>query len=428
MMSDLKQAIEILKTNNLFLTGGAGVGKSYTTLSIINHYERVNKSVVKLGSTGVSAVNLGGMTIHSFFIFGIADNAEALLLQDKKNKSRIKELKKILSLTDLLVIDEISMVSSDLMDMIGFRLQECAFSGKVLLVGDFFQLPPVVKTMQKVDIFGSSLYAFESLSWERLELKVMEFSTMYRTQNLQFITILEKIRKGICDKSVVDYVLSLMSNPAPREPTYLYGRNDEANRTNVLKLAQISTKEYKLLSIVKINDKKLHEKKLENWKKALPIEEELRLKIGASVIFTVNKWGKYLNGQRGVIHSIEEDAIIVALENEFVRVERAEFFLSEFGVEKGEVVNVDLASLKQFPLKLAYAITIHKSQGMSIEHLVCNIDNIFTTSQFYVAISRATNPLTLLIEFNKKRDIASHLTNIIRVDSRVANYYNTLAR
>lgn len=90
MTSDLKQAIEILKTNNLFLTGGAGVGKSYMTLSIIKHYEKLNKSVVKLGSTGVSAVNLGGMTIYSFFIFGIADNAEVLLLQDKKTNHASK--------------------------------------------------------------------------------------------------------------------------------------------------------------------------------------------------------------------------------------------------------------------------------------------------------------------------------------------------
>lgn len=425
-MSDYAKAIEILKTNNLFLTGGAGVGKSYTTMEIISHYQKSHKSVVTLGSTGVSAINLGGMTIHSFFVFGIASDFQTLSVQDKKNKSRLKDLKKILEVTDLLVIDEISMVSADLMEMIGFRLKEGAFSGKVLLVGDFFQLPPVIKTQNSGDIFGQAIYAFESLTWERLELKVMELTTMYRTQNSQFITILDKIRKGICDKEVIDYVSFLAQNPKPHEPTYLYGRNDDANKINQFKLQQLPQKEYKLSSSIKINAKNLSDKKLESWKKVLPVDEELKLKVGASVMFTLNKWGKYLNGQRGVIHAIEEDCIIVELENEFVKVEKAEFSLSEFSVQKGEVVSVDLATIKQFPLKLAYAITIHKSQGMSIENLICNIDNIFTTSQFYVAISRATNPQTLHIEFTRRRDLALHLSGIIRVDSKVEAYYKNL--
>jgi len=169
-LSDKVDVLEALKHSNVFLTGGAGVGKSYITNEVISDYRKRGKQVVSLGSTGVSAVNIGGFTVHSFFVFGIAGNFDELAAGDKRAKSRLSDLKKILKATDLIIIDEISMVSTDLMDMIAYRLNNYGYFGKVLFVGDFFQLPPVQKQQNRNDIFGSKLYAFESMAWERFEL------------------------------------------------------------------------------------------------------------------------------------------------------------------------------------------------------------------------------------------------------------------
>jgi len=152
-LADKRDVLEALKHSNVFLTGGAGVGKSYITNEVIKDYRNRAKQVVSLGSTGVSAVNIGGFTVHSFFVFGIASNFDDLNQSDKRAKKRLMDLKKILKATDLIIIDEISMVSTDLLDMIAYRLNNYGYIGKVLFVGDFFQLPPVVKNNMPLSLW-----------------------------------------------------------------------------------------------------------------------------------------------------------------------------------------------------------------------------------------------------------------------------------
>lgn len=409
-MSDLALLLKHLETNNVFLTGGAGVGKSYTTTEIIHHYRtQSDTQVVALGSTGVSAVNIGGFTIHSFFAFGISNNFEELDFNDKRNRSRLSELKKILKATDLIIIDEISMVSSDMMDMISYRLSSMGYLGKLLFVGDFFQLPPVQKYGQKnSDLFGDKLYAFESDAWRSFEPLVIELTQMKRTSDAEFTHILHKVRVGECDNEVTNYMLRLANTEIKDEnPTYLFGRNAEVNAMNKMKLEAVDADEHLLFATLEEHQGKVHEKRLATWKNVLPVEEQLTLKVGVPVLFTINKWGKYANGERGIIHKIEDEYIIVEKESEFVRVERHDFDLLEMQSDNsGKVKSISLATLSQFPLKLAYAVTIHKSQGMSIDNLICNVDNIFAPSQFYVAISRAINPQNLKLEFNRG-DLAS---------------------
>ena len=229
-MADKRDVLEALKHSNLFLTGGAGVGKSYITNEVILHFRNQAKQVVALGSTGVSAVNIGGFTIHSFFVFGISSNFEELTQSDKRAKKRLLDLKKILKSTELIIIDEISMVSSNLLDMIAYRLNSAGYLGKVLFVGDFFQLPPIAKQNSKTDIFGEKLYAFESLAWSRFELLVIELKEMKRTTDAHFTHILAKVRQGICDDEVVDYMMRLWNNKTSNEATYLYGRNLEVEQ------------------------------------------------------------------------------------------------------------------------------------------------------------------------------------------------------
>ena len=425
-MSDKVDVLETLKHSNVFLTGGAGVGKSYITNEVISDYRKRGKQVISLGSTGVSAVNIGGFTVHSFFVFGIANNFEQLAAGDRRAKKRLSDLKKVLKATDLIIIDEISMVSTDLMEMIAYRLNHYGYLGKVLLVGDFFQLPPVQKQQGRNDIFGQKLYAFESMAWKRLDLTVIELTQMKRTTDAEFTHILSKVRKGVCDDEVVNYMLRLWNTETmQKDPTYLFGRNLEVEQTNRAKLNELDTEETILFASVEMFGA-VNEKKLAGWKNMLPITEQLTLKEGVPILFTVNKWGKFVNGERGILKKIEEDYLIVEKEDEYVRVERHDFDLLDMDVkEDGTVESMNLATLSQFPLKLAYAVTIHKSQGMSIDNLVCNVDNIFAPSQFYVAISRAIDPRHLKIDFNRG-DLTRYLHRVINVDQRVIDYYSSI--
>ncbi len=425
-MADKTDVLEALKHSNVFLTGGAGVGKSYITNEVIKDYRNRAKQVVSLGSTGVSAVNIGGFTVHSFFVFGISSNFEELNQSDKRAKKRLADLKKVLKATDLIIIDEISMVSTDLLDMIAYRLNNYGYLGKVLFVGDFFQLPPVTKGAGRGDVFGQKLYAFESMAWERFDLMVIELTEMKRTTDAEFTHILSKVRKGNCDEEVIGYMTRLWNNEQlSKDPTYLYGRNLEVEQTNRAKLNELDTEETILFANVEMFGS-VHEKKLASWKAMLPISEQLTLKEGVPVLFTVNKWGKFVNGERGILRKIEDDYLIVEKEEEYVRVERHAFDLVDMHIkEDGTVEAMSLATLSQFPLKLAYAVTIHKSQGMSIDNLVCNVDNIFAPSQFYVAISRAINPKHLKLDFNKG-DLTQYLRRVVNVDQRVVAYYQNM--
>ena len=425
-MSEFQKIIDTLATCNLFLTGGAGVGKSYRTNQIIKHYQQEKKQVVALGSTGVSAVNISGFTVHSFFVFGISNSFEELALHDKRAKKRLQELKKILQATDLIVIDEISMISTQMLDMINFRLKSAKYRGKLLLVGDFFQLPPIRKNygQNPQQLIDDALYAFESSAWQEFDLRVIELTHMHRTKDKTFTHILHKIRIGMCDNEVIEYLSQLHNNTLAEQndPTLLYGRNLEVEATNRAKLDLLETEETILFANLEVFGT-VNEKRIQSWKKLLPISHTLTLKVGAPVLFTVNKWGKFVNGERGILRTIEDEYLIVEKAQEFVRVERHDFDLLDMKTKAdGTIETISLATLSQFPLKLAYAVTIHKSQGMSIEKIVCNVDHIFAPSQFYVAISRATNPKTLKIDFTKGT-LAHYLQRVIRVDRRVVEYY-----
>ncbi len=426
-MSNLKNLLDALQERHVFLTGGAGVGKSYLTNEVIAAYKKEGRGVVPLGSTGVSAVNIGGFTVHSFFVFGITPTLEELRIHDKKAKKRLAELQKILKATDLIIIDEISMVSVDLLGMIAYRLSSAGYLGKLLFVGDFFQLPPIQKEQKRDTLFGGELYAFESSAWSAFDPFVIELREMMRTQDSEFTDILNKVRCGVCDDEVVSYFLKLCNHDEVyrQEPTYLYGRNHEVEQTNRMKLDALTSDETILFATIQTY-MPIHENKLQGWIKMLPVSEQLTLKEGAPVLFTVNKWGKFVNGERGILRKIEEDHLIVEKEDIFVRVERHDFELHDIVISAdGTLETITLAMLSQFPLRLAYAVTIHKSQGMSIDNLVCNVDHIFAPSQFYVAVSRAIDPKNLKIDLSRG-DIAKYLQKVISVDERVVEYYRNL--
>ncbi len=426
-MKSLMTLTQLLETENVFLTGGAGVGKSYLTKEVISWYKKEYQGVIVLGSTGISAVNVGGQTIHSFFVFGIAQNLEALSAADRYNRSRIKELCKLLKSTDLVIIDEISMVSSDLMEMILYRFRQCGYTGKVMVVGDFYQLPPVQKSdyNQERGVLDQGLYAFESSAWETFDFVTVTLTKIKRTTNTEFMKILEKVRVGEADEEVIAYLQSLRHNrfEGQKDATTLFGTNAQADRLNLERVAAVKRQEIDLPAIVKLKEPSIDQRRLNNWKKSLPIIENLKLKEGIPVIFTTNKWGSYHNGERAIVEHIDKDAIVVEKRGRLVKVDRFSFELSRpaLGAD-GMIENDTIATLEQFPLRPAYAITIHKSQGMSIENLICNVDTIFADSQFYVALSRAIDPATLQIRYSRG-DFENYIHRAISVSERVKRFY-----
>lgn len=420
--------LTLLEKNNVFLTGGAGVGKSYFAKEIISYYKNNLLQVVALGSTGISAVGIDGQTIHSFFGFGICNCLEELILFDKKNRKKIKDLKEILKSCDLIVIDEISMISSNLMDMMRYRLESLNFNGKILFVGDFFQLPPIIKIKNNNSLFSNNIYAFESSAWEFFSPKTVELKEMKRTKDKKFFEILNKIRISKIDDKTLDYLVGLSKNIEVKNinSTGLYGRNNEVYKINYQRLYEHNAKEIVLKANLQIHKKRISQNKLQNWINSLPVDEELKLKEGVPVLFTSNKWGKFFNGERGIVKEILNDSLMIEKNNRLIKVQRQDFDLIEYKNSKnGDIEENVLASMSQFPVRLAYAITIHKSQGMSIDNLLCNIDHIFTPSQFYVAISRATNPKNLYLQYSKG-DLREYLMRVIKISDKVKNFYDKL--
>ncbi len=393
-MNYLDVTIDKLKSKqNVFLTGGAGVGKTTITNKIIELYEQDAKKVAKLASTGMAATLIGGQTLHSFLDLGISSSLDEL---EKNGKFEIKKkIKKLISSMDLVVIDEISMVSDELFEMIRLRLDQADFQGSLLVVGDFLQLPPVVRGC------GEVRFAFESNAWDEFEFFRIELTHIYRTDDRPFIELLHHIRFGFIDEEIHnnlnEYIKPLANDLS--EFTFLFGRNDSAIKHNTAQLSFIDNELYiKEAHIIK-HLKSAKDIEIQRFMNDARIEKDLALKINAPVLFTRNSWN-YFNGQRGVVVNIDDDFVYVQKNDaKIVKLERVaqnKTIWKEKTIDgKKEMVEENIFSVYQYPIKLAFAITIHKSQGMSIEDLIIQTNEIFAPSQFYVALSRSSNPKRL---------------------------------
>lgn len=393
-MNYLSVTIEKLKSNrNVFLTGGAGVGKTTITRDVIKSFEEDAKKVAKLASTGMAATLIGGQTLHSFLDLGIASNLKELELNGKLEIS--KKVKKLIHSMDLIVIDEISMVSDTLLDMIKLRLVQADFKGVMLAVGDFLQLPPVVRG------YGEVRFAFESKAWEEFNFIKIELTHIYRTDDKHFIELLNSVRFGYIDEKthnhLNEYIKPLGEDLS--EFTFLFGKNETASWHNKKQLSFIESELFvKEAQIVK-HIKSVKDGEIERYMSDARIEKELELKIGAPVLFTRNSWN-YFNGERGIVVNIDNNFVYVKKSDDKVvkleAVAQSKHMWKEKTLEgKKEMVEESVFSIYQFPIKLAFAITIHKSQGMSIEDLIIETNEIFAPSQFYVALSRSCNPKRL---------------------------------
>ncbi|MBN2782837.1 MAG: AAA family ATPase [Campylobacterales bacterium] len=384
----------LLIKKNVFLTGGAGVGKTTITNEVIKYFESESKKVAKLASTGMAATLIGGQTLHSFFDLAIASDLDEL---EQKGKLGIqKKVHKLISSMDLIVIDEISMVSDAVLEMIAYRLKQVDFSGAILIVGDFLQLPPVVRG-------GSVSFAFESPSWKEFDFQKIELTHIYRTDDKDFIELLNKVRFGEIDEDVHNH-LNEFIKPLPEdlgEFTFLFGKNISASNHNKRQLSFLDGELFSLESEIIKHTKDAKDVDIERFFNDARIDKVLELKIGVPVLFTRNSWN-YFNGERGRVINIDANYVYVQKSDaKIVKLEKIKQSKTRWVEKKkdakSEMVEEEIFSIYQYPIKLAYAITIHKSQGMSIEDLIIETNEIFAPSQFYVALSRSSNPKRLTL-------------------------------
>jgi ATP-dependent DNA helicase PIF1 len=366
---------------NIFITGPAGTGKSVTLRKIISSLTQNERKFGVTSTTGNSAILIGGKTLHSYLGIGLAkDSAEDIF---KFVRYKLSHVAKKLREIDTLIIDEISMLDAELFDKISrylclLRKSDKPFGGiQLILTGDFCQLEPVVGD-----------YCFKATEWSRLNLKVIKLQQQIRQDgDTEFQEILSKLRYGRCDDTILTRLKSLKDTDFNGViPTILYSKNidvDTINRVEYLKLLStgLETKRYTYINHGTSSDKP----KIVNWANSLNIPEFVELCVNAQVLVTTNLDQKsgIVNGTRGVVVELKPKSVVIKLVN-------GSHY--EVGYYKNTLVEDPDIALSFMPLKLAYALTIHKSQGMTLDAIEIDIGhNIFASGQAYTAISRAKN-------------------------------------
>lgn len=375
---------------NVFITGRAGTGKS-TLLSYFREHSL--KKIVVLAPTGVAAVNVKGQTIHSFFGF----LPDITIQKVKKKKEDGQSLYKKL---EIIVIDEISMVRADLLDCVDKFLRlngnnpQKPFGGvQMVFIGDLYQLPPVVTGAEK-EIFKTryeSPYFFSAEVFDAFEMEFVELEKIYRQKDDDFIHLLNAIRNR--SHTSEDFSLLNTRHDAdfePQEDLYisLTTTNALADERNSKKLAQLSGKVWRSSAEI------FGEVGKEHYPNALTLE----LKIGAQVMLLNNdSSGRWVNGTIGKVLDIierddEDDIVLVELENgKVVEIAPYTWEIFAFTLQKGEIVSEVMGTFTQYPIRLAFAITIHKSQGKTFQKVIIDVGRgTFAHGQMYVALSRCT--------------------------------------
>jgi ATP-dependent exoDNAse (exonuclease V) alpha subunit len=373
-------ALQILKQGeNLFITGAAGTGKTYLLERFIEYVrEDVGSDVSIVAPTGVVASNLGGDTIHSFFGIGIKET-----ISDENLKKLLKRkyiVGRIRSLTTL-IVDEISMVSPTLFETMDKILRYIKdpfqpFGGvQLILSGDFFQLPPISKNRD------GKRFAWQSSVWRELELKTAYLQENFRQTDDKLIRILNDIRSGEVSEESRKTLNSRIDVELKHDfkPTRLYTHNIDVNRINSEELAKLRTplKEFFAKSYG-------DQFSIEKMFKSSLLMRELQLKRGAVVIFIKNnKLKGYVNGTTGVVEDFTGEGlpIVKVATGETIVAEKEEWDITGDKKEK-------IATIKQIPLRLAWALTIHKSQGMTLDSAEIDLSKTFEVGQGYVALSR----------------------------------------
>lgn len=369
----------MLSGASVFLTGPPGAGKTYVLNEFIRRSERRGKRIAVTASTGIAATHIGGATIHSWSGLGIRD---ALTPYDREWLKANDRLRKRYNGTDILVIDEVSMLHGKRLDMVNevcklLRENDEPFGGlQVILVGDLFQLPPVNRESDVAD------FVHTSAAWESLAPKVCYLSEQHRQAGDRLLDVLEAMRRGEIEEWHTDALMERMGvKPTDGNPvTRLYTHNIDVDSINQRQLSALPGE-----SIRFEMKKEGNATKVEQLVRSVLAPEVLDLKTGAEVMFVANNFNEgYVNGSRGKIIGFDEDTgmpeVRLLSSGRTIDVEYQSWTLMEDGRKRAEVL--------QLPLRLAWAITIHKSQGMSLDAAEIDLSKSFTPGMGYVALSR----------------------------------------
>lgn len=383
---EFKQALYLLESTSesLFITGKAGTGKS-TLLQLFR--QSTEKNVVILAPTGVSALNIGGQTIHSFFRFPLRLMNDAKIFRDKKRKKMFQKI-------DMIIIDEISMVRADIIDAIDHSLRlnrevyTLPFGGvQMVFFGDLFQLPPVVESEELKMHFSlnyDSPYFFSANSLIDFNLTKIELTKIFRQKDTEFIQILNNIRDNTITNNLLFSLNSrcLHNNFNKDIAIYLTSTNKIATEINKKKLNEISSQEFNFEAVLKGNFSK----------DSFPTDENLLLKKNAQIMMLKNDPDKrWVNGTLGIITDITPLTISVKINSKIYSIEKVKWDKIEYDFDTStrKITESLIGSFTQFPLKLAWAVTIHKSQGKTFDNVVIDLGaGAFAHGQTYVALSR----------------------------------------
>lgn len=398
---------------NLFITGCAGVGKTHLLNIIKDKYQKSNLHIV--ASTGIAAVHIGGMTLHSWAGLGgsnrTIDEIVHFVTSSKGNyvRKRLKQVK-------ILAIDEISMISAHTFNLLNnllkiIRKNELSFGGiQIILFGDFLQLPPVDK--QPIEAF----FCFESTAWWEANIKIICLYQVFRQQEQILIQLLNKLRFNQLEATDLEILKNrtVSAEQDKIKPTIICTHNKQIELINNNKLAQINQPSYEF---------RMQEEgdlyKIAFLKKNCLASELLVLKEKAQVMMLKNTYykDKIINGSIGLVVGFSIDKLpLVAFGNKVITVEPEEWQIEEYNdlTQRQEVK----AKIKQLPLALAWAITVHKSQGMSLDKIECDLSHAFEEGQIYVALSRVKTLGGLYLKNFKP--------NLIKVNSKVVEFYQSL--
>ncbi len=386
------ETFAILKTGaNVFLTGEPGSGKTHTVNRYVAWLRERGIEPAVTASTGIAATHIGGRTLHSFSGIGIKRNLTKEDLRELRGNSRRSARVKSVS---VLIIDEVSMLSASTFSMAdlacrAMRGNESPFGGlQVVLVGDFFQLPPVVPRAEPEDFDDAalfqfdneeSLFAFDSRAWRELDPTVCYLSEQHRQSDAAFLGILSAIRReAISGEHRALLESRKTATPPPGVPRF-FPHNAQVDRANDIELLKLPGKEH-AFAMTSSGAKNL----AEHLKRGCLSPEALTLKIGARVMFTKNdSERKFVNGTLGVVEGFSPEQgfpIVITNDGRRITAEREEWSVEDSGET--------LARITQVPLRLAWAITVHKSQGMSLDAAHMDLSTAFEHGQGYVAISR----------------------------------------
>lgn len=422
---EFKYALDCVQYTNqlIYLTGKAGTGKT----TFLKYLRKItSKKMVVLAPTGVAAVNAKGQTIHSFFHIPISLFVpdDRRLNQDFYETFRFRDDKiKMIRNLELLVIDEVSMVRCDLLDVVDVILRrirkkyDIPFGGvQVLLIGDTFQLPPVVtpNDWSVLHKFYDSEFFFSAQAMSRVRPLYIELKKVYRQKEKEFIDVLNRIRVGKQDNSDIQLLNTRLdvgsSSVEPENYITLTTTNASADSENSKRLEALPTEstfyEAEITGSFPENN--------------YPTDSSLELKVGTQVMFIKNNWAKgYFNGKIGKVSEFKKECIRVEITDEHdeivpITVEPFtwENVLYTWNEEEKTIEETVTGTFKQYPLKLAWAITVHKSQGMTFEKVIADVGWSFAAGQVYVALSRCTSMNGLILK--------SRITPIaIKTDPRV---------